>query len=992
MEPTDNGSTQTPATAFFDSVARYILAQHANEIPDLRRAIVLLPNYHVAQPLAQALSSAAKLPALLLPKMVTFSDWSQSVPLAAPVVPDTCRAATLYQALRARKWFADADLWGIASELLGLLDELTQHRVTLPQDEEDFLAQLERAYQAKRNAAMQFEARVVHELWYAMSASGELDAARAYQQRLAQLARQADAPLYVLPTSSLAAPEARFLEGYAELAPVKVFDLREMVAEDESCAVLRTLSPALSRKREITSDLAAVFGQPSRMASSSIRESGYSPLPLAGEGLGERVGLRDQATHLREHFPQAVLTHPSAGSGGCPTKSSMGRTGRKLSLFGAHGLEQEARAAEVQVRRWLLAGKQNIALVAQDRLVARRVRALLERAGVLVRDESGWTMSTLAVSTVLMRWLDALQSDFYYQDLLDLLKSPFIFADQNASVRKQAVYQLEQLVRKHGVASRLDAFLDLAYGENEVQMALVRLRQAAEALRKNSDTLSGWLRALDESLVILGVTQGLAADAAGAQLLQALQIWQQELAADSTRFSRAEWRHWLAQQLDAHTFRDSSIDSPVLLTHLAATRWRSFDAVLLLGADASHLPSTNNGSVWFNDAVRSTLGLPTRECQLAQQRDDLLALLAMNDTVLATWQASKSGEKNLLSPYLEMLRALHELAYGDDLAERELGALLEQAQVRVPEDRGQKTEDRGFVAATRQFINKGVVKPHDTLSSALCPLPSAMPHPSVPHSLIPSHISASGYNSLVACPYQFYARHMLRLNELDEVRESVEKRDYGEWVHGILHRFHQQFPVLAEHSRSALEQMLRHISSEVFAPTVERDYLARAWLLRWQQAIPAYLDAQLKSEAEGWRYQNGEVPFELPLTGELTLHGRIDRVDARESECRVLDYKMMEATRLRNKLKEAGEDVQLACYAHVYEADEAAFISIEKDKVVAVAPPQDLPELAGANIERLLEVFTQMREGAAMPAHGVDEACAYCEMRGLCRKSEWSAA
>ncbi len=135
------------------------------------------------------------------------------------------------------------------------------------------------------------------------------------------------------------------------------------------------------------------------------------------------------------------------------------------ALFGAHSLEQEARAAEVQVRRWLLAGKQNIAIVAQDRLVARRVRALLERAGVLVRDESGWTLSTLAVSTVLMRWLDALQSDFYYQDLLDLLKSPFIFADQPAQERKQAVYQLEQLVRKHGVASHLDAFLDLAYGE-----------------------------------------------------------------------------------------------------------------------------------------------------------------------------------------------------------------------------------------------------------------------------------------------------------------------------------------------------------------------------------------------------------------------------------------------------------------------------------------------------------------------------------------------
>ncbi len=186
MEPVNSSGMQTVPAVFFDSVARHILAQHAHEIPDLRRTLVLLPNYHVAQPLAQALAKAANRPALLLPHMVTLNDWAQSVPLAASVVPDTCRATALYQALRARRWFADADLWGIASELLGLLDELTQHHVTLPQDEEDFLEQLERAYQAKRNAAMQFEARVVHELWYAMSISGELDAARAYQQRLAQ--------------------------------------------------------------------------------------------------------------------------------------------------------------------------------------------------------------------------------------------------------------------------------------------------------------------------------------------------------------------------------------------------------------------------------------------------------------------------------------------------------------------------------------------------------------------------------------------------------------------------------------------------------------------------------------------------------------------------------------------------------------------------------------------------------------------------------------
>jgi len=367
------------SSAFYKKVANHILSCHAQDLPDLRGATILLPNNHVAQPLAQALSAAANLPALLLPQMVTLNDWAQTLPPDTLIQPDTQRITALYQALRERRWFADADLWSLSRELLGLMDDLTRHHIALPESADEFSEQLAEVYQARNGQSMQFEARVVHELWYAMAAGGELDGVRAYQQRLALLAQRVDAPLYMLLASDLAAPEQHFLEACRARVPVTVFDLREMVADAPDCALL---SRALQ----------------------------YA---------GESADLRSDAVLLQK-APDAALTH-------------------RLRLFGAHSLEQEARAAEVQVRRWLVAGKQGIALVAQDRLVARRVRALLERAGVLVRDETGWTFSTLAVSTVLMRWLDALQSDFYYQDLLDLLKSPFIFSDQAAQQRKQAV-------------------------------------------------------------------------------------------------------------------------------------------------------------------------------------------------------------------------------------------------------------------------------------------------------------------------------------------------------------------------------------------------------------------------------------------------------------------------------------------------------------------------------------------------------------------------
>lgn len=842
---------------YFDRIAQRILAAHP--APDLRGITILLPNYHAAQPLAQALMRVAQRPALLLPQMVTLNAWAQGVPPDMPVAADSQRGAMLYQQLRKSKWFEQADLWGMTQELLKLFDELTHSLHELPGDAEAFAAVVQQAYQARQNSTLQLEARLVFELWHAMQAGAELDAARLYQRQLAALAQQAARPLYVLRTSDWEVLEQRFLDEYAQRAAVTVFDLRQMEA--------------------------------------------HAATPL---------------------------------------------------FFAATSLEQEARAAAMQVRRWLAAGKRDIAIVAQDRVVARRMRALLERAEVLVADETGWTFATLSVSTVLDRWLTSLQSDFYHRDLLDLLKSPFIFADLTASERKSAVYQLEQLLRKQGIVAGLEKFIELAGHETLLQQLLVRLRQAALLLEQNrKKTLAGWLVALQASLQVLGVDTGLRQDDAGQQLLHALETWRQELAADQGSYRYAEWRRWLARQLDLQTYRDSSIDSAVRFTHLAATRWRAFDAVLLLGCDADHLPGATDGGRWFNDAVRAALDLPTRGTHAARQYDDLLALLALNDCVLATWQQDKNGEHGLLSPYLQLLRDEYQRTHGDDRSERELLALLAAEDVYRVE------------------------------------LPQAVqPAPGVAAEAVPAKVSISAYNSLVACPYQFHARYILRLNELDEVQEAIEKRDYGERVHSILQRFHEQYPQVAGHDAAEMEAALRWISEDVFADLLQQDFAARAWLARWYRSLPAYLEWQAESEAQGWHYAEAESAFALELDGVL-VRGRIDRLDVREQEIRVLDYKTQSDQVLRNKLREPGEDVQLACYAYAHETGDASFVSIESGKVKEVAPEQDIAQLAQLNAERLVQVMKRIRGGAGLPANGIDQSCMHCEMRGVCRKGEW---
>jgi len=274
-----------------------------------------------------------------------------------------------------------------------------------------------------------------------------------------------------------------------------------------------------------------------------------------------------------------------------------------------------------------------------------------------------------------------------------------------------------------------------------------------------------------------------------------------------------------------------------------------------------------------------------------------------------------------------------------------------------------------------------------------------------PVELLPRRISASGYNSLVACPYQFHARYLLGLAELDDVQEMIEKKDYGQLVHGVLTAFHRGHPDISALDPHVADHELHTLSERAFAPVVARNYLAQAWLARWKALIPAYLDWQREREGAGWAWRDGEVEREAEITTPqgkpLTLRGRIDRVDVRQpsavhdespSEFAVIDYKTRDPGRLRRSLELPGEDVQLPVYALLWGApvSEALFLSLERDGVSAVELGSDVPALAEAVRVRLGELFDALAAGARLPAQGVEETCEYCEARGLCRRNHWA--
>ncbi|WP_394779538.1 PD-(D/E)XK nuclease family protein, partial [Undibacterium sp.] len=459
-----------------------------------------------------------------------------------------------------------------------------------------------------------------------------------------------------------------------------------------------------------------------------------------------------------------------------------------IRLCETGSLEDEAQQGAQTVIQWLQAGKQNIAVIAQDRVVSRRIRALLERAQVHVADETGWKLSTTRAAAAIAAWFEVIATRADTMALLDLLKSPYVLPSLAVSDGEQAddangpvsaaapdkadlVMHIELALRRANVLSGWDAILSsLNSLPQERQWVAALSRQASAFTARRS--LPEWSAATLQMLEVLNMQARMQADNAGAQIIKLLQSLSSDCQQMDAPFSFAEWRAFVNLQLESAPFISGRPDKRVMMLPLNGARLRSFDAVLLVGADAAHLPSQPQEVLFFTNAVRRECGLVTREARQRQQLRDFAELLLSNSEVVLSWQGHLDGEHNPVSPWLAQLNLTLQRSGQDPLAHH--NAMIPQQALQA--------------AAPMQ------------------------PRPSAPQ-LAPATLSASGYGSLVACPYQFFAGRMLGLAAIDTLSDMPEKKDYGDWLHAILKKYHD---ALLEHPLppgdiEPREQLLRDI-------------------------------------------------------------------------------------------------------------------------------------------------------------------------------------
>jgi ATP-dependent helicase/nuclease subunit B len=902
---------------FWPAAARAVLAfaaQSGAPARQLQSLTWVVPSGGQAESARAALRDALGPVAFIPPRIVPFAAW-----LGEPPTADLAPRLELYAALRANRWVGTnfgaqpATLWQLAGDIARLCDELTLAAVDhLDAFDQQLQASLARHFRFRAARALQAPAQLVLQLWRArrQAADGAAWIIRAVAERVTTL----EQPLVVLGAglrSAASAAEARWESAWIERAASRVAVLQ--LVPDVAAAV---------RDRPV---LAAAWPE-------LVSPEAAAPIAVRADGL--RAG--------RHETP--------------------------LQLSGAATLEEAATVAARQTLTWLQDGVRSIALVVLDRLAARRMRALLERAEVMVRDETGWKLSTTRAAAAVMRWYDLVEDDAYWRDLLDWLKSGFALTGRTA--RASEVAMIERAIRSAGVvqgaAAVRRALNDCAPGAAADALAgALQIVAAIEARIQATLRVRGPLRAhaaaLSETLDALGIRDGLAADPVGRAVLQELDALEQALARDPARGSLADFRALLEQRFEEAAFVDRTIDSPVVMVTLAAAALRRFDAALLIGADARHLPAAPADVLFLSNAVRAELGLATADEAVRAQSAQLAALLAATPSVVAVWQARVGDEINPLSPLLERLQFVCRRAFDTDL--------------------------RSAPAPAERTVEQRL---------------AAMPRPQAP-GLLPGRISASHAQSLVDCPYQFYARRMLGLAEPEDVIELPDKRDFGLALHEVLRRFHRAWGDVDFDALDAAElaASLRKQARAVFLPQLGRTPGLLAYERRFDGLVDGYVGWLQQHARAGWRWRAGEENHTrtLVLRGgqPVELGGRVDRVDAtRAGHACLIDYKARDADALRKALSRAGEEVQLPFYGMLLPQppESAEYLCFDRARdgapgVVAVAPPDPFDVLMEQVGARLRDDLERIAAGAALPAIGAPAVCARCEMRGLCRRDYW---
>ncbi len=611
------------------------------------------------------------------------------------------------------------------------------------------------------------------------------------------------------------------------------------------------------------------------------------------------VALGDAAAHGRERTVSEAL-RPAAATdrwrqlAGADFPARTGAALETLSVVEAANAEEEALAIAVVLREAIEVPEKTAALVTPDRELARRVLAALERWQIAVDDSGGDALPDTPAGLFARLAAEAALGGLAPVTLLALLKHPLtrLGAAKGANTRAVAALERatlrgprpkpgsvglshalatfrEQLARlRHGQQSDLHPSDPRVYlSEGELAAAAALLEQLAAAIAP-LETLSAAPRTFGELAArhcdaITALSRDERGQPAAFAGHDGVKLYE---AFDDIARAAADAALAVAPRDYAELFKIAITDRVVRREEVPGVRVRVFgplearlqnvDRIVLGGLVEGVWPPETRPDPWLSRPMRHALGLDLPERRISLSAHDFAQALGAGEVILA-YPAKLAGAPTVISRFVQRLAAV------------------------AGEERWTQARDKGqtYLAWARALDQPAEIRRIDK------------PAPKPPRAARPTTLSVTEIESWLRDPYTIYAKHILKLRELDPVDLPPGAADRGILIHGALSEFTTTFAaeLPPDPAAALIEIGARHFAALADYPEARAFWWPRfqriaQWFAGWERRRRAMVKT-LKAET------SGKIDI---LLGErvFTLRGRADRIEELAGGGHaILDYK-----------------------------------------------------------------------------------------------------
>jgi len=607
------------------------------------------------------------------------------------------------------------------------------------------------------------------------------------------------------------------------------------------------------------------------------------------------VALGAPAAHDRERYISEAL-RPAAATerwqrlADVPLRIE--RALETVAVIEAANAEEEALAIAIGLRETLETPHKTAALITPDRALARRVLAALERWKVAVDDSGGDALADTAAGRFARLAAEAALGGLAPVALLALIKHPLTRLGAAAGAHARAIAALEKAVLRgprprpgiggltqalaalraelaklrRGEASDLhpsDPRASLSAADLDAAAAFVaRLRTALAPLEGPASTPFAAFAALHRRVIAALSADATGAPAAflggdGVALDAAFEEIAQHAADADFAVAPADYAEVFRVTISGPTVRERELRGARLRIYgRLEARLQSVDRVVLGGLVEGVWPPEMRSDPWLSRPMRHALGLDLPERRMSLSAHDFAQALGAHEVILA-YPTKLAGAPTVTSRFVQRL-----------------AAVAGEAHWNRARARGTK-----YLAWARALDRPAEVKRVEK------------PAPKPPRAARPSALSVTDIENWLRDPYTIYAKHVLKLRELDPVDLPPGAADRGIVIHAALSDFTKAFAagLPADPAAALIDIGAKHFATLEDYPEARAFWWPRfrriaRWFAGWE-ALRRGSVAALAAEVSG--------KIDIPL-GErvFTLRARADRIERLAGGgYAILDYK-----------------------------------------------------------------------------------------------------